>query len=338
VKILADAKNDRVLGVQLICADAGNMIAEAALAMEFGASAKTSRAPATPPDVARSRQGSRHGGRQARDTYVVCLVLNGRDQKAQSRNQGAAWQGSQGKVAVITGAPTASGRLLRYGWPRMVWTSRSLMSCRVLPREARGSCRPHRARGRMRRILRDFGCGYGEKGVSQIQPRRHRVNCAGIFPQKDFAEMTFADCARCFRPSRQHVSGQRGFVLACGAQMGPRDQHGVKHARFGVTGLRIMSRARAASSALPALASDLAADGITVNAIAPGLTRSPGTLVRTPRPGSKPWTRNSPRSQHAGNQAPEVPDDLVGAISFLTSDDAAFIPADTQRRWRRVRT
>ena len=40
VKILADAKTDRVLGVHLICADAGNMIAEATIAMEFGASAE----------------------------------------------------------------------------------------------------------------------------------------------------------------------------------------------------------------------------------------------------------------------------------------------------------
>ena len=40
VKILADAKTDRVLGVHLVCADAGNMIAEAVLAMEFGASAE----------------------------------------------------------------------------------------------------------------------------------------------------------------------------------------------------------------------------------------------------------------------------------------------------------
>jgi dihydrolipoamide dehydrogenase len=40
VKILADAKIDRVLGVHLICADAGNMIAEAVVAMEFGASAE----------------------------------------------------------------------------------------------------------------------------------------------------------------------------------------------------------------------------------------------------------------------------------------------------------
>jgi dihydrolipoamide dehydrogenase len=40
VKILADAKTDRVLGVHIVGSDAGNMIAEAAVAMEFGASAE----------------------------------------------------------------------------------------------------------------------------------------------------------------------------------------------------------------------------------------------------------------------------------------------------------
>jgi dihydrolipoamide dehydrogenase len=40
VKILADAKTDRVLGVHIVCSDAGNMIAEAAVAMEFGASSE----------------------------------------------------------------------------------------------------------------------------------------------------------------------------------------------------------------------------------------------------------------------------------------------------------
>src|SRR5258707_1614735 len=40
VKILADAKTDRVLGVHIVGADAGNMIAEAAMAMEFGAAAE----------------------------------------------------------------------------------------------------------------------------------------------------------------------------------------------------------------------------------------------------------------------------------------------------------
>ena len=40
VKILADAATDRVLGVHIIGADAGTMIAEAALAMEFGATSE----------------------------------------------------------------------------------------------------------------------------------------------------------------------------------------------------------------------------------------------------------------------------------------------------------
>lgn len=40
VKVLADAKTDRVLGVHIIGAMAGTMIAEAAIAMEFGASSE----------------------------------------------------------------------------------------------------------------------------------------------------------------------------------------------------------------------------------------------------------------------------------------------------------
>jgi dihydrolipoamide dehydrogenase len=40
VKILADKTTDRVLGIHIIGADAGNMIAQAATAMEFGASAE----------------------------------------------------------------------------------------------------------------------------------------------------------------------------------------------------------------------------------------------------------------------------------------------------------
>ena len=40
VKVLADAKTDRVLGVHIVGPDAGNMIAEAAVLMEFGGSAE----------------------------------------------------------------------------------------------------------------------------------------------------------------------------------------------------------------------------------------------------------------------------------------------------------
>jgi dihydrolipoamide dehydrogenase len=40
VKVVADAKSDKVLGVHIIASLAGTMIAEAALAMEFGATSE----------------------------------------------------------------------------------------------------------------------------------------------------------------------------------------------------------------------------------------------------------------------------------------------------------
>jgi dihydrolipoamide dehydrogenase len=40
VKIIADAKTDRVLGVHMIGPDVGNMIGEASLAIEFSASSE----------------------------------------------------------------------------------------------------------------------------------------------------------------------------------------------------------------------------------------------------------------------------------------------------------
>jgi dihydrolipoamide dehydrogenase len=40
VKILADAKTDEVYGVHMLGPDVGNMVAEAALAMEFRAAAE----------------------------------------------------------------------------------------------------------------------------------------------------------------------------------------------------------------------------------------------------------------------------------------------------------
>jgi NAD(P)-dependent dehydrogenase (short-subunit alcohol dehydrogenase family) len=79
-----------------------------------------------------------------------------------------------------------------------------------------------------------------------------------------------------------------------------------------------------------ALATELGPYGITVNAIAPGLTRTPGAFARGPRAGVKTMEEEFLRT--ANMQAikrGEVPEDLVGTVSFLTSDDAAFITAQT---------
>jgi NAD(P)-dependent dehydrogenase (short-subunit alcohol dehydrogenase family) len=75
-----------------------------------------------------------------------------------------------------------------------------------------------------------------------------------------------------------------------------------------------------------ALASELGPHGITVNAISPGLTRTPGTVSRAPRAGLKSMDEEfNAVAQMQAIKRGEVPDDLVGAMSFLTSDDAAFM-------------
>jgi NAD(P)-dependent dehydrogenase (short-subunit alcohol dehydrogenase family) len=78
------------------------------------------------------------------------------------------------------------------------------------------------------------------------------------------------------------------------------------------------------------MATELGAHGITVNAISPGLTRSAGTLARKPRPGMADMEAefNLAATMQAIRR-PEVPDDLVGTVSYLTSDDAAFITGQT---------
>ena len=159
------------------------------------------------------------------------------------------------------------------------------------------------------------------------------VNCAGIFPQQDFSAMTFADWRRVlainldgtYLVTAAFVPGMRarrwGRVVNMASSTFGSVTTGFAHYVASKGGIIGFTRA---------LAGDVAADGITVNAIAPGLTRSPGTIVRTPRPGfaSMDEEFNAVASLQAIKR-PEVPDDLVGALSFLTSDDAAFMTGQT---------
>lgn len=67
-----------------------------------------------------------------------------------------------------------------------------------------------------------------------------------------------------------------------------------------------------------ALASELGGQGVTVNAISPGLTRHPGSAANLP-----PEAFDGVKARQFIPRT-EVPDDLTGALAFLVSDDAAF--------------
>ena len=72
VKILADAKTDQVLGAHMLGPDAGTLIAEIALAIEFGAS-RRGRGPhlPRPPDAERGGEGGRAGRGRAGDPHLI---------------------------------------------------------------------------------------------------------------------------------------------------------------------------------------------------------------------------------------------------------------------------
>jgi NAD(P)-dependent dehydrogenase (short-subunit alcohol dehydrogenase family) len=72
------------------------------------------------------------------------------------------------------------------------------------------------------------------------------------------------------------------------------------------------------------MARELGADGITVNALAPGFTLSENVAKKQDHVKAGERTRMT-----RAIQRDEKPEDLVGAVSFLASDDAAFMTGQT---------
>ncbi|WP_433171481.1 SDR family NAD(P)-dependent oxidoreductase [Actinoallomurus sp. CA-150999] len=73
------------------------------------------------------------------------------------------------------------------------------------------------------------------------------------------------------------------------------------------------------------LAAEVGVSGITINAIAPGMVRTPGTIAGPQQQlGLFDAILTSQAVKRVG-----LPEDLMGAISFLTSNDAAFMTGQT---------
>jgi NAD(P)-dependent dehydrogenase (short-subunit alcohol dehydrogenase family) len=159
------------------------------------------------------------------------------------------------------------------------------------------------------------------------------VNNAGIYPMQTFDEITFEEWRRVlsvnldsiFLMTKAFADGMRrrkwGRIINIASDTVNLVLSGFTHyiaSKAGVIGLT------------RALATEFGEDGVTVNAIAPGMTRTPGTEARKQIPGG--MSQEEFFVVYANMQAikrVQTVSDLVGVVSFLASEDAVFVTAQT---------
>lgn len=152
------------------------------------------------------------------------------------------------------------------------------------------------------------------------------INNAGIYPFQAFDEMTFDDWRKVmsidldslFLTCKAFVPGMKkqgyGRIINVTSTVGWVVAPNVTHYTAAKMGLIGFTRA---------LATEVGEFGITVNAIAPGLVRT-GTAEKGPQAQMFDMVASMQAIKRT-----ETPDDVVGTVSFLTSDDAAFITGQT---------
>jgi NAD(P)-dependent dehydrogenase (short-subunit alcohol dehydrogenase family) len=159
------------------------------------------------------------------------------------------------------------------------------------------------------------------------------VNNAGIYPMAPFEDVDFAFWRKMFA-----VNLDAMFLLCHALVPGMRERGWgrVVNMASNTVGLNITHCVPYVASKAGvigftrALASEVGVDGVTVNAIAPSLVQTPTTMYREAGPGGlSPADEAVLIADMQAVKRPEVPDDLVGAMAFLTSDDARFITAQT---------
>jgi (S)-1-phenylethanol dehydrogenase len=158
------------------------------------------------------------------------------------------------------------------------------------------------------------------------------VNNAGIFPTQRFEDITFEDWRHVlsvnldsmFLMTRAFASGMRqrrwGRVINIASDtvslLVPDFVHYIT-SKAGVIGFT------------RSIATEFGPQGVTANAIAPGLTRIPGALSRKEAGGMTNDELFALQANMQSIKRSEEVSDLIGAVSFIASDDAAFITGQT---------
>lgn len=159
------------------------------------------------------------------------------------------------------------------------------------------------------------------------------INNAAIQPVQPFEKITFEDWRRVMA-----VNLDAHFLTAQAFLPGMRARHWGRIINMAsdvialvLTGFAHYTASKGGVIGLTrAIASEYGNHGITANAIAPGLTRTPGTMNRKEAPLGGP--SQDPFELTMAHQAIKhslVPEDHCGMMSFLASDDAALITGQT---------
>lgn len=238
-------------------------------------------------------------------------------------------RGHQGKVAVITGAATGIGqayaaRMAEEGVQIAIVDLDEASETLAAVEAAGGTGRtyqcdvsdPDAVATMAKSVLGDFG---------QVDIL---INNAGIYPLQPFGEFSFAEWRRViatnldsvFLMAEAFVPGMKergwGRIVNTASSTYSLPLPGYVHyiaSKGGVIGIT------------RALATDLAAFGITVNAVSPSIVETRGTVVDR---GVTPERFQAVANMQAIKRV-EQPEDLVGTVAWMTSDDAAFVTGQT---------
>ena len=234
----------------------------------------------------------------------------------------------QGKVALVTGASQGLGQafatsLAQAGADLVLVDINDTSETEKLIASARNRCMSFKCdvsdEEQVQELAEQVNLAFGRCDVV--------VNNAGITPLTPFGELGLQEWKRTFAVNVE------GPFLLCKAFVPGMKKRGwgriinIASAVFWTranTGAHYPSTKAAVIGFTRALADELAEFGITVNAIAPGITLTTGTANSELAAKIETVATTRQAIKRVG-----VPSDFEGAVVFLASDDSAFITAQT---------